>query len=142
MEVTRKSRGGARGWAWLLLGIGLLGLADQAQFLASNQGMFRSAPGRAGGSVLGLVLWALLAGLVGGTCAGRRGRALRLAVLGVSGVLTVGSALLVVVHAVARVGGLRPLLGAVLSLAALLAAWGLDRNQGFDEGGAPGESGA
>ncbi|MGH7609230.1 MAG: hypothetical protein ACREOD_04715 [Candidatus Dormibacteria bacterium] len=134
MRVT-----GLRGWA--LLGLSALGLADQAQFLASNPGMFRGAPDRAAGSVLGVLLWALLAALAGAALTSTRGRWLRFGILGAAGLLTLGSVLLAVVHALARVGGLRPLLGALLSAAVLALALVIDHRHGFDRTSSAAEHG-
>ncbi|MGH7641096.1 MAG: hypothetical protein ACREN7_01750 [Candidatus Dormibacteria bacterium] len=112
--------GARRTWRWLALtGVSVLGSADIAQFVASNQGMLTSAPGRAAGSVLGLVLWLAL------TALGLRGLlaapspALRRGTVAAAAVVAAGSVGLAGIHAAAHVGGLRPGLGAVLGLGAL-----------------------
>ena len=96
---------------------------DIGQFLATNTSMFKGSPGRAAGSVLGLALWLALAGLSAAVASGRRSSPVRRAILPLSGLLAVGSLGLVVVHAAARAGGLRPALGGVLGLAALGLAY-------------------
>lgn len=111
-----------RRWYWWLFGVALVGAFDIGQFLASNGTMFRSAPGRAAGSVLGLVLWLALTGLSGAAASGRRSSQLSRAILALSGLLALGSLGLVAVHAAARVGGWRPALGGALGLMALALA--------------------
>jgi hypothetical protein len=115
-------------WYWWLTGISLLGSLEVAQFLATNSGMFTAAPGRAAGSVLGLVLWTLLTALAGAAASGRRSPWLARAILVLSGLVAVGSVGLAAIHAAAHVGGLRPALGAVLGLAALGLAIGARRD--------------
>jgi hypothetical protein len=106
-------------WYWCLFGVSVLGALDIGQFLASNAGMFRAAPGRAAGSVLGLGLWLALTGLSGTAAWGRRPPHLARSILALSGLLALGSVALVAIHAAARVGGLRPALGGILGLIAL-----------------------
>lgn len=96
---------------------------DIGQFLATNGGMFRAAPGRAAGSVLGLLLWLALAGLVGAAASDARSSRFSRTILALSGLLAVGSLALVAVHAAARVGGWRPALGGILGLTALGLAY-------------------
>ena len=55
----------ARRWYWWLVVVSVIGSLDIAQFLATNSGMFRSAPGRAAGSVLGLIVWLALTAIAG-----------------------------------------------------------------------------
>lgn len=108
-----------RRWYWWLVGVSVVGSLDIAQFLATNRGMFSSAPGRAAGSVLGLLLWIALTALAGVAASGRRSRRLAGTTLVVAGLVAIGSVGLTAVHAAAHVGGLRPALGGVLSLVAL-----------------------
>jgi hypothetical protein len=115
-------------WYWCLFGVSALGALDIGQFLATNESMFRVAPGRAAGSVLGLVLWLALAGLSGSTASGHGSSQLSRTVLPISGFLAVGSLGLVAVHAAAHVGGLRPAAGGILGLTALGLAWLASRN--------------
>jgi hypothetical protein len=121
--TTPLVRPGQRRWYWCLFGVSALGALDIGQFLATNGSMVRVSPGRAAGSVLGLALWLVLAGLSGATASGHRSPPLSRAILPVSGLLAVGSLGLVAVHAAARVGGLRPALGGVLGLIALGLAY-------------------
>ncbi|MGC1184662.1 MAG: hypothetical protein WBA31_05850, partial [Candidatus Dormiibacterota bacterium] len=95
---------------------------------ASDRSMFTSAPGRAAGSVLGLLLWLVLTGLAGRCATGRRSPALSKGTVVVSGVVAVGSVSLVGIHAAAHVGGLRPAVGGVLGLAALGLALAASRS--------------
>ncbi len=102
--------------------VGVLGSVDVAQFLVGNPSMFVHSPGRTLGSVLGLVLWLVLLGVaLWAIFSSRRGLLLSASVW-LAGLLTIGSLLLVVVHAAARVGGLRPAAGALLALLALVAS--------------------
>ncbi len=122
--VTQKALPGkgARSWYSWLAGISLLGSVDVGQFLGTNTSMFASAPGRAVGSVLGLLLWVALAGLAGTAAVGHRPRRLPGAILGLAVLVAVGSLALTAIHASAHVGGLRPASVGVLSLAALSLA--------------------
>jgi uncharacterized membrane protein YhaH (DUF805 family) len=109
----------ARRWYWWLVVVSVIGSLDIAQFLATNSGMFRSAPGRAAGSVLGLIVWLALTAIAGLAASGRRSRGLAGATLLLAGLAAIGSVGLTAIHAAAHVGGLRPALGGVLSLVAL-----------------------
>jgi len=122
-DTTPLARPETRRWYWCLFGVSALSALDIGEFLATNGSMFRAAPGRAAGSVLGLVLWLALAGLSGATAAGHGSTQLSRTILPLSGLLAVGSLGLVAVHAAARVGGLRPVVGGVLGLTALGLAW-------------------
>jgi large exoprotein involved in heme utilization and adhesion len=110
---------------WALVGLGVVGSVDIAQFVATNQGMFSTAPGRAAGSVAGLVLWIALTAAVALAAAGvRAGAALRIS-LWLAWLLAIGSVGLAVIHAAAHVGGLRPGLGAVLAVLELILIVGV-----------------
>jgi len=104
---------------WWLTGVSAVGSFDVAQFLATNPAMLGSAPDRAAGSVLGLVLWLLLTALAARAASRRRSRRLDRTILALAGLVAAGSLGLTAVHAAAHVGGLRPALGAVISLVAL-----------------------
>jgi hypothetical protein len=105
---------------WGLVGLGVLGTVDIAQFVATNQGMFTNAPERAAGSVAGLVLWLALTLVLALTAAGVRAwLALRVA-LWLAWLVAIGSVGLAAIHAAAHVGGLRPGLGAVLAVLELI----------------------
>jgi hypothetical protein len=124
MERTKSLHPARRGrWYWCLFGVSILGALDIGQFLASNDGMFRAAPDRAAGSVLGLGLWLALVGLSGAAGAGRRSPQVSRVILVLSGLLALGSVALVAVHAAAHVGGLRPALGGILGLIAFGLAY-------------------
>jgi hypothetical protein len=69
-----------------------------------------------------LILWLALTVLAGMAATGRRFPQLATAILVVAILVAVGSVGLTAVHAAAHVGGLRPALGGVLSLAALALA--------------------
>jgi hypothetical protein len=112
-----------RRWYWCLVGVSILGAGDIGQFLVTNGTTFRAAPGRAAGSVLGLVLWLALGGLAGAAASGPRSPQVSRSILALSGLLALGSLGLVAVHAAARVGGLRPALGGILGLTALGLAY-------------------
>ncbi|HVC22264.1 MAG TPA: hypothetical protein VNH82_02360 [Candidatus Dormibacteraeota bacterium] len=117
-----------RRWYWCLTLLSIVGSLDVAQFLASGRSMFTAAPGRAAGSVLGLLFWLLLTGLAGRSATGRRSPAVAKGTVIVSGVVAVGSVGLVGIHAAAHVGGLRPAVGGVLGLAALGLALAASRS--------------
>ncbi len=105
----------------LLTLVALLGAVDVGQLIVSSPKLMAGSPSRAGGSALGLLLFLLLAVL---TPAAARGRSVpRALTRGLAALLAAGSLLLVVVHAAAGVGGLRPASVALLALLALLLAW-------------------
>src|SRR6267378_4369259 len=79
-----------------LVGVSLAGAADVAEFLVTRSAMFTDAPGRAAGSALGLALWL--------------------------GLLGAGNLGLTAIHLKAGVGGLRPALGGLLGILALILA--------------------
>ncbi|MGH7642669.1 MAG: hypothetical protein ACRENX_06585 [Candidatus Dormibacteria bacterium] len=106
-------------WYWWLVAVSTIGTLDIAQFLASNSGMFSSAPSRAAGSVLGLICWVGLTALAGLAAIGHRPSWLRHSLLALAVLVAVGSLGLTAIHAAAHVGGLRPALGGVISLIAL-----------------------
>jgi hypothetical protein len=84
--------------------------------------MFADAPGRAAGSVIGLVAWVALLGVASLRYArGERGGA-RAATLGLAGLVAVGNVGLTAIHLKAGVGGVRPIVGGVLGMLALILA--------------------
>jgi hypothetical protein len=98
------------------------GTADVAEFLATRTSMFTDAPGRAAGSVVGLALWVALLGVVTMRYVrGERSRA-SAATLGLAGIVAAGNVGLVAIHLKAGAGGLRPLIGGVLGILALMLA--------------------
>jgi hypothetical protein len=106
----------------VLIGVSLAGTADVAEFLATRTAMFSDAPSRAAGSVIGLALWVALLGVA--TTRYMRGeqRGARSATLGLAGLVAAGNIGLTAIHLKAGVGGLRPVLGGVLGILALILA--------------------
>ncbi len=105
-----------------LIGVSLAGTADVAEFLVTRAAMFREAPGRAAGSVLGLTLWVALLGVA--TARHLRGerRGSRALTLGLAGLLAAGNVGLTAIHVKAGIGGLRSAVGGVLGVLALIFA--------------------
>lgn len=104
------------------MAVSLAGSADVGQFLATRTAMFTDAPGRAAGSVLGLLLWLALFGVAStryldGDRFWRRPTTLALA-----GLVASGNVGLTLIHLKAGIGGWRPMLGGGLGIAALLLA--------------------
>jgi hypothetical protein len=84
--------------------------------------MFTDAPGRAAGSVVGLVAWAALLGVATLRYAGGERRGARAATIGLAGLVAAGNVGLTAIHLKAGVGGVRPIVGAVLGVLALALA--------------------
>ena len=105
-----------------LMAVSAAGATDVGEFLATRMSMFTDAPGRAGGSLLGLVFWLALLGvasrryLVGDTLSSRR------LTLGLAGLVATGNVGLTLIHLKAGVGGWRPMVGGGLGIASLLLA--------------------
>ena len=112
----------ARGALVALIGVSLVGTVDVAEFLATRSAMFTDAPGRAAGSVLGLVAWAALLSVATGRYARGERRGARTATLVLAGLVAAGNIGLTAIHLKAGVGGLRPIVGGVLGLLALVLA--------------------
>jgi hypothetical protein len=104
------------------MGVSLAGTADVAEFLATRSAMFTNAPGRAAGSVIGLAAWAGLLGVASMRYARGERRGARAATLGLAGLVAAGNVGLTAIHVKAGVGGLRPIVGGVLGLLALVLA--------------------
>ncbi len=106
----------------VLIGVSLAGAADVAEFLVTRAAMFSEAPGRAAGSVIGLVLWLGLLGVA--TLRYLRGErpGSRAVVVGLAGLVAAGNVGLTAIHLKAGVGGLRPIVGAALGVFALALA--------------------
>jgi hypothetical protein len=121
-SVSALARQSARSSLLVLIGVALAGTADVAEFLFTRTAMFTDAPGRAAGSVIGLVAWAALLGAA--TLRYTRGerRPTRAATLGLAGLVAAGNVGLAAVHLKAGVGGVRPLVGGVLGIFALILA--------------------
>jgi hypothetical protein len=95
------------------------GTVDIGQFLAVTAGMFRPAPGRAGGSALGLLSWLALTALAVTLPLGKRAHSGLNGARWVASLWALGSLALAAVHPTAGVGGPRPALGTPLSSFAL-----------------------
>jgi len=121
--VTTLARRSARGALVALMGVSLVGTVDVAEFLATRGAMFTDAPGRAAGSVLGLVAWAALLGVVTLRYARGERRGARAATLGLAGLVAAGNVGLAAIHLKAGVGGMRPIVGGVLGVLALVLAF-------------------
>jgi len=105
-----------------LIGVSLAGAADVAEFLATRSAMFTDAPGRAAGSAAGLTLWlGLLAVATVRFVRGER-PGWRVVTIGLAGLVAAGNVGLTAIHLKAGVGGLRPAVGGVLGILALILA--------------------
>jgi hypothetical protein len=120
--MTAIARRSAKGALIALVGVSLAGTADVAQFLATRSSMFTDAPGRAAGSVVGLVAWAALLAVATLRYAGGERRGARAATIGLAGLVAAGNVGLTAIHVKAGVGGVRPIVGAVLGVLALVLA--------------------
>ena len=120
--MTALARRTAKGALVALIGVSLAGTADVAEFLTTRTAMFTDAPGRAAGSVIGLVAWVALLGVTTVRYARGEQRGARAATLGLAGLVAVGNVGLTAIHLKAGVGGLRPIVGGVLGVLALVLA--------------------
>ncbi|MEA2669625.1 MAG: hypothetical protein QOJ33_2559 [Chloroflexota bacterium] len=121
-EVTTLARRTANGALIALIGVSLAGTVDVAEFLATRSAMFTDAPGRAAGSVIGLVAWAALLGVATLRYARGERRGVRAATVGLAGLVAAGNVGLTAIHLKAGVGGTRPIVGGVLGVLALVLA--------------------
>ena len=121
--MTTVARRSARGALIALIGVSLAGSADVAEFLATRSVMFTDAPGRAAGSVIGLIAWVALLGMATVRYARGERRGARAATLGLAGLVAAGNVGLTAIHVKAGVGGLRPIVGGVLGVFALALAF-------------------
>jgi hypothetical protein len=122
-QVSTIARRSAKGALLALIGVSLAGTADVAEFLATRSAMFTDAPGRAAGSVVGLVAWAALLGVATLRYARGERRGARAWTLGLAGLVAAGNVGLTAIHLKAGVGGLRPIVGGVLGVLALMLAF-------------------
>jgi hypothetical protein len=121
--MTSIARTSTKGALVALIAISVAGTADVGEFLATRTAMFTDAPGRAAGTVVGLALWAaLLAVATARYTRGERPGA-RSATLGLAALVAAGNVGLTAIHLKAGVGGLRPLVGGVLGILALILAF-------------------
>ena len=84
--------------------------------------MFTEAPSRAAGSLVGLALWVALLGVSTARYLRGERRGSRAATLGLAGLVAAGNVGLAAIHLKAGIGGLRPAVGGVLGIVALLLA--------------------
>jgi len=105
------------------MGVSLAGTIDVADFLATRGAMFTDAPGRAAGSVVGLLAWAALLGVATLRYARGERRGARAATLGLAGLVAAGNIGLTAIHLKAGVGGVRPIVGGALGVLALVLAF-------------------
>jgi len=105
-----------------LMAVSLAGSADVGEFLTTRTTMFIDAPGRAAGSVLGLLFWLALLGIAAARYFGRETRWSSAATVGLAAFVAVGNVGLGLIHLKAGIGGWRPMMGGALGVAALLAA--------------------
>ena len=105
-----------------LIAVSLAGSVDVGEFLATRTAMFTNAPGRAAGSVLGLLFWLALLVVSTSRYAGAPRRGTSAATLGLAGLVAAGNVGLTLIHLKAGIGGWRPMLGGALGIAALALA--------------------
>jgi hypothetical protein len=134
-SVTTIAWRSARGALVALIGVSLLGTADVAEFLATRGTMFTDAPGRAAGSVVGLLAWAALLGVATLRYARGEPRGARAATVGLAGLVAAGNVGLAAIHLKAGVGGVRPIVGGVLGVLALVLAMAPTLTSPASEGG-------
>ena len=120
--MTMVVRQSARAALAALIGVSLAGTADVAEFLATRSTMFTDAPGRAAGSVVGLVAWAALLAMATLRYARGERRGWRATTIGLAGLVAAGNVGLTAIHLKAGVGGVRPIVGGVLGVLALVLA--------------------
>lgn len=119
--VTRKLALTRNALAGLMF-VSLAGSADVGEFLATRSAMFTDAPGRAAGSVLGLLFWLALLLVTSTRYISGDGPGTRRATLALAGLVAVGNVGLTLIHLKAGVGGWRPVLGGGLGIAAIVLA--------------------
>jgi len=105
-----------------LIAVSVAGTADVAEFLATRTAMFTDAPGRAAGSVVGLALWVALLGIATARYARGERRGASAATLGLAAMVAAGNIGLTAIHLKVGAGGVRPLVGGVLGILALVLA--------------------
>jgi hypothetical protein len=103
----------------ILSAAALVGAADAGLFIATDPQTALKTPGRAAGSLAGLAVWILLLAVSGRRWRGGDNRRLAAAGLGLSLLAALDGVGLAAVHAMARVGGARTLVGGAAGLTAL-----------------------
>ena len=121
-HMTAVARRSVSGALLALIGVSLAGTADVAEFLATRTAIFTDAPSRAAGSVVGLALWVALLGVATARYVQDERRGARSVTIGLAGLVAAGNVGLTAIHLKAGVGGLRPVLGGVLGILALMLA--------------------
>jgi hypothetical protein len=118
MEVTTEVLQVSRARLAALAAVALVGTIDVAEFAITEPAVAFKTTGRAGGTIFGLGVWAGLALVAGSRL--RRGDSARLsnAALGLAALAAVDGVGLALIHVAAGVGGFRPLVGAVMGVAA------------------------
>lgn len=103
--------------------VALLGAGDVASFIVTRRKvLFGDAPGRARGSLLGLVLWGALVGVSLGRLRSPSSGGLRLAARVLAVTCGIGNLALAGVHLKVRRGQGRAVFGAAVGVAAILSA--------------------
>jgi len=120
--MTTSARSSAKVALIALIGVSLVETADVAEFVTTRSSMFTDAPGRAAGSVIGLLAWVALLAVATLRYAQGERRGTRAATLGLAGLVAAGSVGLTAIHLKAGVGGVRPIVGGVLGVLALILA--------------------
>lgn len=120
--MTSIARTSTKGALVALIAVSIAGTADVGEFLATRTAMFTDAPGRAAGTVVGLALWAALLAVATARYARGERPGVRSATIGLAALVAAGSVGLTAIHLEAGVGGLRPLVGGVLGILALILA--------------------
>ena len=118
--IVRRSTKGA---LIALIAVSVAGTADVAEFLATRTAMFTDAPGRAAGSVVGLALWLALLGVATLRYARGERPATSSATLGLAGLVAAGNVGLTAIHLKVGAGGVRPFVGGLLGILALMLAF-------------------
>jgi hypothetical protein len=103
----------------LLAAVALLGTADVAEFALSDPAVAFKTPGRASGTLFGIGVWVALTLLAGRRWSRPDTSRLSTATVALGGLAAVDGVGLALIHWAAGVGGMRPLVGAVLGLASL-----------------------
>jgi peptidoglycan/LPS O-acetylase OafA/YrhL len=119
MEVTTQVLRVPRARLAALAAVALLGTIDVAEFAATEPSVAFKTPGRASGTLFGLGVWVGLALVSGARLRRPDASHVSTATIGLAGLAAFDGVGLAVVHGVAGVGGLRPLVGAALGVAAL-----------------------
>jgi hypothetical protein len=103
----------------ILTAAALLGAADAGLFVVTDPQTALKTPGRAAGSLAGLAVWVLLLAVSGRRWLLGDSRRLAAAGLGLALLAALDGVGLAAIHAMARVGGARTLVGAAAGLTAL-----------------------